>query len=43
MTEAVPTGFGFLREHEPELVRFGMLAEKDFPDDPNTAFSSSVS
>jgi type I restriction enzyme, R subunit len=30
------TNFGHLREHDEQLVRLGMLAEKYFPDDPNT-------
>jgi type I restriction enzyme R subunit len=30
------TNFGFLEQHDPQLVRLGLLAEKYFPDDPNT-------
>jgi type I restriction enzyme R subunit len=30
------SNFSFLGEHDAQLVRFGMLAEKYFPDDPNT-------
>jgi type I restriction enzyme R subunit len=29
--------FGFLGDHDPELVRLGALAERYFTDDPNTA------
>jgi type I restriction enzyme, R subunit len=32
----VPSNFTFLRVHDEQLVRFGMLAERYFPDDPNT-------
>lgn len=32
-----PTNFAFLETHEPQLVRLGLLAERYFPDDPNTA------
>jgi len=31
------TNFGFLELHDPQLVRLGMLAERYFPEDPNTA------
>jgi type I restriction enzyme, R subunit len=30
------SNFSFLGEHDAQLVRLGMLAEKYFPDDPNT-------
>jgi type I restriction enzyme R subunit len=30
------SNFSFLGEHDTQLVRFGMLAERYFPDDPNT-------
>jgi len=30
------TNFGFLEPHDAQLVRLGMLAERYFPDDPNT-------
>jgi type I restriction enzyme, R subunit len=30
------TNFSFLSEHDPQLMRFGMLAERYFPEDPNT-------
>ena len=32
----IPSNFTFLREHDEQLVRFGMLAERYFPEDPNT-------
>ncbi|HVZ70933.1 MAG TPA: type I restriction-modification system endonuclease [Polyangia bacterium] len=31
------TNFGHLEVHDEQLVRLGMLAERYFPDDPNTA------
>jgi len=31
-----PTNFAYLQIHDDQLVRLGMLAEKYFPDDPNT-------
>jgi type I restriction enzyme R subunit len=31
-----PTNFAHLREHDEQLARLGMLAEKYFTDDPNT-------
>lgn len=31
-----PTNFAYLQTHDEQLVRLGMLAEKYFPDDPNT-------
>lgn len=31
-----PTNFAFLEQHDAQLVRLGMLAERYFPDDPNT-------
>jgi type I restriction enzyme R subunit len=36
MPAAIPSNFGFLKVHDAQLVRFGMLAERYFPDDPNT-------
>jgi hypothetical protein len=30
------TNFAFLAEHDPQLVRFGVLAERYFPGDTNT-------
>jgi type I restriction enzyme, R subunit len=33
---SIPSNFTFLREHDEQLVRFGMLAERYFPEDPNT-------
>lgn len=30
------SNFGFLSQHDEQLVRLGMLAERYFPDDPNT-------
>lgn len=33
---AALTNFAFLAEHDSQLVRFGMLAERYFPEDPNT-------
>ena len=30
------TNFSYLEEHDPLLIRLGMLAEKYFTDDPNT-------
>lgn len=36
METAVPSNFAFLRQHDEQLVRFGMLAERYFPEDPNT-------
>lgn len=32
-----PTNFAFLDQHDAQLVRLGMLAERYFPDDPNTS------
>ncbi len=32
-----PTNFAFLDQHDAQLVRLGMLAERCFPDDPNTS------
>ena len=29
--------FAHLQEHDEQLLRLGMLAERDFPDDPNTS------
>ncbi|MDQ5984800.1 MAG: hypothetical protein CSYNP_00496 [Syntrophus sp. SKADARSKE-3] len=31
------TNFGHMQEHDEQLVRLGMLAEKYFPEDPNTS------
>jgi len=31
------SNFGFLSWHDEQLVRLGMLAERYFPEDPNTA------
>lgn len=36
MSPASATNFGDLKAHDEQLVRFGMLAERYFPDDPNT-------
>jgi type I restriction enzyme R subunit len=36
MPNSIPSNFGFLKVHDAQLVRFGMLAEKYFADDPNT-------
>ena len=39
MTRSAATGasnFGFLASHDAQLLRLGMLAERYFPDDPNT-------
>jgi type I restriction enzyme R subunit len=33
---AVQTNFGFLAQHDEQLVRLGRLAERYFPEDPNT-------
>src|SRR5688500_18126747 len=30
------SNFEFLRQHDEQLVRLGLLAERYFPDDPNT-------
>jgi type I restriction enzyme R subunit len=38
MPASIPSNFGFLRVHDEQLVRFGLLAEKYFADDPNTYF-----
>jgi type I restriction enzyme R subunit len=32
----LPSNFGFLQEHDEQLVRLGRLAERYFPEDPNT-------
>lgn len=32
-----PTNFAILREHDEQLMRLGMLAERYFPEDPNTS------
>jgi type I restriction enzyme R subunit len=31
------SNFAFLQEHDEQLLRLGMLAERYFPDDPNTS------
>jgi hypothetical protein len=31
------TNFGFLETHDPQLVRLGRLAERYFPEGPNTS------
>jgi type I restriction enzyme R subunit len=36
MAASIPSNFSFLNVHDEQLVRFGMLAERYFPDDPNT-------
>lgn len=36
MTAATASNFAYLREHDEQLVRLGMLAEKYFAEDPNT-------
>lgn len=35
--ETPRTNFGFLEAHDEQLVRLGMLAERYFPEDPNTS------
>jgi len=35
--ETPRSNFGFLEAHDEQLVRLGMLAERYFPDDPNTS------
>jgi type I restriction enzyme R subunit len=37
MRTGVASNFGFLAEHDEQLVRLGMLAERYFPEDPNTS------
>lgn len=37
MAAKLASNFGFLGEHDEQLVRLGMLAEKYFPEDPNTS------
>lgn len=37
MRAGVASNFGFLAEHDEQLVRLGMLAEQYFPEDPNTS------
>ena len=34
---SIATNFTHLQEHDAQLLRLGMLAEKYFPDDPNTS------
>ncbi len=36
MDRALHSNFAPLAEHDEQLVRLGMLAERYFPDDPNT-------
>jgi type I restriction enzyme R subunit len=36
MKEASATNFGHLKAHDEQLVRLGVLAERYFPEDPNT-------
>jgi len=36
VTLSVQTNFGFLAQHDEQLVRLGRLAERYFPEDPNT-------
>lgn len=36
MAASIPSNFTFLHVHDEQLVRFGRLAERYFPDDPNT-------
>jgi type I restriction enzyme R subunit len=36
MPSTVKTNFGHLQEHDEQLVRLGVLAEKYFAEDPNT-------
>lgn len=36
MGEAGASNFGHLKAHDEQLVRLGLLAERYFPDDPNT-------
>jgi type I restriction enzyme R subunit len=31
------SNFAYLQEHDEQLLRLGMLAERYFPDDPNTS------
>jgi type I restriction enzyme R subunit len=35
--ETPRSNFGFLEVHDEQLVRLGMLAERYFPEDPNTS------
>jgi type I restriction enzyme, R subunit len=37
MKATLASNFGFLGEHDEQLVRLGMLAERYFPEDPNTS------
>src|SRR5512138_1280684 len=37
LREAARSNFGFLEAHDEQLVRLGMLAERYFPEDPNTS------
>ena len=36
MQTTLRTNFAQLQEHDEQLLRLGMLAERYFPDDPNT-------
>jgi type I restriction enzyme, R subunit len=36
MKEASASNFGHLKAHDEQLVRLGVLAERYFPEDPNT-------
>jgi type I restriction enzyme, R subunit len=36
MTPTLSSNFGFLKVHDEQLVRLGRLAERYFPEDPNT-------
>ncbi len=37
MREALPSNFAHLKQHDEQLVRLGMLAERYFAEDPNTS------
>ena len=45
MTSAQPlcSNFAHLGKHDDQLLRLGLLAERYFPEDPNTSLSSSAS
>lgn len=36
MNAVSPSNFGHLKAHDEHLIRLGQLAERYFPDDPNT-------
>lgn len=36
MTASMQSNFGFLQQHDEQLMRLGRLAERYFPEDPNT-------